>query len=127
MLRSDIVDNISSHEPELLDIVYECCGQQEAIDQAINLLKPGGKLMIIGIPELNRWSFSVDKLRHKEITIINVRRQNDCVEQVLDLLVKGNINARTLITHRFRFSETQKAFDMVEKYLDGVMKAMIDL
>ena len=126
-LSSDIVNNISSHEPELLDIVYECCGQQEAIDQAIDLLTPGGKLMIIGIPKQNRWSFSVDKLRHKEITIINVRRQNDCVGKVLDLIVKGDINARTLITHRFPFSETQKAFDIAEKYIDGVMKAMIDL
>ncbi len=58
------------------DIVFECCGKQEAINQAIRLLKPGGKLLIIGIPEFDNWYFSADLIRRKEICIINVRRQN---------------------------------------------------
>ena len=64
-LKQDIVTGITDKEPLLLDTVFECCGQQEAMDQAVSLLKPGGKLMIVGIPEFNRWSFSVDELRHK--------------------------------------------------------------
>ena len=36
--------------PEELDIVFECCGEQDALDTAINVLKPGGKLVIVGIP-----------------------------------------------------------------------------
>ena len=69
--------------PEMLDVVFECCGQQEAIDQAIDLLKPGGKLMVIGIPEFDRWSLPVDKTRRKEITIQNVRRQNETLDETL--------------------------------------------
>ena len=125
-LTSDICKKIEEMEPQLLDIVYECCGQQEAIDQAIEILKPGGKLMIIGIPEFDRWSFSVDKLRHKEITIINVRRQNENVQTVLDLMESGSIHVMDMITHRFPFSRTEEAFNLVSDYRDGVMKAMID-
>jgi L-iditol 2-dehydrogenase len=50
----DVVANLKKEVPELLDIVFECCGQQEAIDNAVDMLKPGGKLMVIGIPEFER-------------------------------------------------------------------------
>jgi L-iditol 2-dehydrogenase len=124
--KMDIVEEIRKQEPLLLDVVFECCGQQEAIDQAVELLKPGGKLMIIGIPEFSRWSFSVDKLRHKEITIQNVRRQVNCVEPALEMMENGSVNIGLMPTHRFSFRDTRKAFDLVTGYEDGVMKAMID-
>ena len=125
-LTIDISKEITKCEPQLLDVVYECCGQQEAIDQAVDILKPGGKLIIIGIPEFNRWSFSVDKLRQKEITIINIRRQNECVQPVLDLIENGTLDVNDMITHRFPFSNTENAFNTVAEYRDGVMKSMID-
>jgi L-iditol 2-dehydrogenase len=124
--KVDIVENIKKEEPLLLDVVFECCGKQEAIDQAVELLKPGGKLMIVGIPEFSRWSFSVDKLRHKEITITNVRRQVDCVETALELMETGKVDVSLMPTHRFSFKDTPDAFELVSEYEDGVMKAMID-
>lgn len=117
---------ISRAEPLLLDAVFECCGQQEALEQAIDLLKPGGKLMIIGIPEFDRWSVPVDKTRHKEICIQNVRRQNHCLEKTLHYLSSGKIDVSLMPTHRFPFEKTNEAFDLVAGYRDGVMKAMID-
>jgi L-iditol 2-dehydrogenase len=124
--KDDIISSINSKEPLLLDVVFECCGKQEAIDMAVEILKPGGKLMIIGIPEFSRWSFSVDKLRHKEITITNVRRQTGCVESALEMMEKGLVDVSQMPTHRFNFTDTQKAFELVAGYKDGVMKAMID-
>ncbi|MDA3822388.1 MAG: alcohol dehydrogenase catalytic domain-containing protein [Bacteroidales bacterium] len=122
----DVVKDISELEPKLLDVVFECCGQQEAVDQAIDMLKPGGKLMIIGIPEFNRWSFPVDKLRRKEITIQNVRRQNETLKETLEMISRNEIDVKPMATHRFSFKDTKAAFDMVSEYKDGVMKAMID-
>jgi L-iditol 2-dehydrogenase len=123
----DVVAGIKAHEEALLDIVFECCGQQEAVDQAIDILKPGGKLMIIGIPEFDRWSFPVDKLRHKEIAIQNVRRQNGSLEETLSLLAENRVDVGAMATHRFPLDRTQEAFDLVAGYRDGVMKAMIDI
>lgn len=122
----DVVSKIIDHEPEMLDVVFECCGQQDAVDNAVDILKPGGKLMIIGIPEFDRWSFQVDKLRHKELTITNVRRQVDCVEPSLDMMENGSVDVSLMPTHRFKFEDTKAAFDLVTEYKDGVMKAMID-
>jgi len=125
--KTNIVKDILNLEPLQLDVVFECCGKQEAVDQAIELLKPGGKLIIIGIPDFNYWSFSVDKTRRKEITIINVRRQVECTQLALELMAGGKINVERMITHHFDFEDTEKAFEMVSNYKDGVMKAIVDI
>ncbi len=124
--KTNVVAEVKAIEPLLLDVVFECCGKQEAIDQAVELLKPGGKLMIIGIPEFDRWSFPVDQMRHKEICVQNVRRQNHSLEETLELLESGKVDAGKMPTHRFPFARTREAFDLVTAYKDGVMKAMID-
>lgn len=123
--KTDVVREINDREPLLLDVVFECCGMQDAADNALEILKPGGKLMYIGIPEVQRISFDMDYMRRKEITIVNVRRQINCVQEALDLMSSGKIDVSKMVTHRFGFPETKDAFDLVESYKDGVMKAMI--
>ncbi len=123
----DVVKDITRQEPAQLDVVFECCGQQDALDQAIELLKPGGKLMAVGIPPtLERVTFKIDALRRKEICIQNVRRQNHCVQAALDMIARRDFDVNAMVTHRFPFSRTQAAFDLVASYGEGVVKAMVD-
>ena len=123
----DIVKEISVMEPFSLDVVYECSGDPQAIAQALQLLKPGGNLVLVGIPDVNETTFPIHELRRKEITIINIRRQVHCTQKAIDLLDRGRINMDAMVTHRFPLEKTQKAFDIVANYRDGVMKAMISL
>ena len=125
ILREDVVEDVKKQEPLLLDAVFECCGQQDALDQAIQLLKPGGKLIIVGIPDFSMFAFPVDDLRRKEITIRNVRRQNGCDKEAVRLIADGSVAVDHWITHHFSFDRTKAAFDLVAGYKDGVMKAMI--
>ncbi len=121
----DIISEIVAAEHGQLDVVFECCGRQEAIDQAIQLLKPGGKLLIAGIPSFETWRFDAHELRRKEITIINVRRQNECMKPIIDLIAAGKISPEKMLTHCFSLSNVQHAFELVAGYHDGVMKAVI--
>jgi L-iditol 2-dehydrogenase len=125
-LNADVVDYVKRNIPLGLDVVFECCGQQEALDQAVEIIKPGGKIIVVGIPEFERWSLSADNTRRKEILLQYIRRQVDCVQASLDLMQSGRINIDRMITHRYPFSHTKEAFDLVAGYQDGVMKAMID-
>lgn len=125
--KGDVVQSINRLEPGQCDVVFECCGQQEALDQGIELLKPGGKLMVVGIPPtLERVYFEIDKLRRKEICIQNVRRQNHCVQPALDMIARHAVDVNRMVTHRFPFGKTQAAFELVASYGKGVVKAMID-
>jgi L-iditol 2-dehydrogenase len=124
--KMNIVKEILHLETLQLDVVFECCGKQEATDQAIQLLKPGGKLMIIGIPSFPRWSFDVDVPRRKEICIQHVRRQNESVETTLEMISDGSIKPDKMQTHTFSFGQIREAFEIVAGYKDGVMKAMVN-
>jgi len=125
--NEDVVEKVKELEPGGLDVVFECCGEQEALDQAIEMLKPGGKLLLIGIPPTaDRVTFLIDKLRHKEVCIQNVRRQNHCVQPSLDMMDRGDFDVSVMVTHRFPFDQSQAAFDLAASYDDGVLKTMID-
>lgn len=124
----DVVAAITEREPLLLDAVFECSGEQDAMDQGVELLKPGGKLLLIGIPGgRNRVSFDINLLRRKELCIQNVRRQNGCVQEAIDMIARCEINPSVMITHHLPLSQTQQGFDIVTDYRDGVVKAIVEV
>lgn len=123
--REDIIEEILKLETEGVDIVFECAGEQETIEEAIEILKPGGKLMLIGIPKEDKIHLDIHKMRRKEITVVNVRRQNDCTQKAIDLISKGLVNVDFMLTHIFKPEQAAEAFEMVGGYRDGVIKAVI--
>ncbi|TAM78687.1 MAG: hypothetical protein EPN47_20060 [Acidobacteria bacterium] len=123
--QNDVVKAIGEAEPAGVDFVFECAGEQQTLNQAVELLKPGGTLVIAGIPEVDEVSFPVHTLRRKELTIKNVRRQNHCMAPAIELVSSGRINLDPLMTHLFPLQDTGAAFDMVSGYRDGVIKAII--
>lgn len=125
--KEDVEQKVIEHEDLLLDVVFEASGEQEAVTNAVKVLKPGGKLVLVGIPPDAKYVFNMDLMRRKELTVINVRRQNHCVEEAIDLVVSGKIDVEKMVTHNFTLDETPLAFDIVEAYKDGAIKAMINL
>jgi len=123
--QADVVRAIRELEPLGVDFVFECAGQQETFDQSIELLKPGGTVLMIGIPEVDRVNFSIHTLRRQEIRLQNVRRQNQCIAPAIELVSNGAINLDQLVTHHFSLAETKQAFDLVADYRDGVVKAVV--
>lgn len=122
--ESDIVGAIHN-QTSGLDVVFECCGDQAALDQAVELLNPGGMLLILGIPEIDRISFNISRLRRKEISIQNIRRQNQCFQTAIDMIKNGSVEVDFMATHTFPLYESQNAFELASSYEDGVIKAII--
>jgi L-iditol 2-dehydrogenase len=125
--QEEVVREILSRQPLGLEAVFEVSGVQQAIDQAVELVKPGGKIIQVGIPVPERISLKLSRLRRKEITIINVRRQNRCLEKALELIQKKEIQVAWLLTHRFKLEQAQEAFTTAADRLDGVLKAAFAL
>ncbi|WP_340115105.1 zinc-dependent alcohol dehydrogenase [Maribellus mangrovi] len=123
--KENVVNRISEIHESLLDVVFEASGEQEAVDIALKVLKPGGKLVLVGIPPDAKYTFDMDLMRRKELSVINVRRQNHCVEEAIELVRSGRVDAEKMVTHNFKLEETGKAFEIVEAYKDGAIKAMI--
>lgn len=124
--KVELVAEILSQEKEGLDIVFECCGQQEAINQALELLKPGGTMIVIGIPEERDLSFNMDLMRRKEIKVQNVRRQNNCFEDAIMMITENPEPYQKLITHEFNIGQVAKAFNIASNYDEEIIKGIIN-
>jgi len=124
----DVAASIAAQEPSGLDLVFECSGDPACIDQAQQLLTPGGTLILVGIPANTvQVSFDIHTMRTKELTFKNVRRQQGCVAPVIRLIGQRQIDPNPLLTHRFPLAEIREAFELVAGYRDGVVKAVLDV
>ncbi len=125
--REDIVSTILAAEPDGVDCAIEAAGEQSTLDEAVALLRPGGTLAMVGIPELDRVSFPVATMRRHELTIQNIRRQNQCVGPAVEMLAAGQVDLAPMVTHRVGLQETSQIFDIVADYKDNAVKAMIEV
>ncbi|NBB94679.1 MAG: alcohol dehydrogenase catalytic domain-containing protein [Planctomycetes bacterium] len=125
--RQDIVAEILQAEPNGVDACVEAAGEQSTLNEGVKLLKPGCTLAVVGIPEVDRVSFEVASMRRHELTIQNVRRQNQCVEPAVKLVAAGEVNLDPMVTHRVDLDETAEIFDIVADYNDNAVKAMIEI
>ena len=119
----NLEDMLTSDSPEV-DAVFECSGDQDAVEQGVRLLTPGGKLILVGIPSDSRFSFSMDQLRRRELSVLNVRRQLNCTESCVQMIASGEVDVKFMATHSFDVHDAGKAFDMVAAR-DEVVKATI--
>lgn len=122
----DVVQVVNENEELLADLAFEASGEQDAVTNAIKILKPGGKLVLVGIPPSASYIFDMDLMRRKELTVINVRRQNHCVEEAIELVAERKVNVTDMVSHHFDPEETGKAFEIVGNYSDKVIKAIIN-
>ncbi len=125
--EEDVEQQVKQQEELLVDVVFEASGEQDAVTNAVKALKPGGKLVLVGIPPSAQYTFDMDLMRRKELTVINVRRQNHCVQEAIDMVVSGKADLEKMVTHHFSLEQSATAFDIVAGYKDGAIKAMIDL
>ena len=110
-----------------VDVAFECAGEQDTINQGLEVLRHGGRFVLIGIPTgTTEYTFDTDIMRRKELTVVFVRRQVHYVERSISLVQAGRIDVRSLVTHRFPLEKTNEAYELVSTYQDGVIKAMIN-
>jgi L-iditol 2-dehydrogenase len=123
--QEDVVAEVLKREPSGLDLVLECCGDQTALDQAVAILRPGGTLVVVGIPVEPRVSFDSSKVRRREIRIQNVRRQNRCLEKAVGMIQAGRVSPDFLATHFFKLDEAREAYETAAARRDGILKAVV--
>jgi L-iditol 2-dehydrogenase len=93
-----------------MDVAFEVAGEQGAVDDAISLVSPGGKVILVGIPVDDRTSFTASAARRKGLTIKLVRRMKHTYARAIDLVAQGMVDVRSLVTHRFALDDVDKAF-----------------
>ena len=108
-----------------VDIAFEAAGEQAAVDDAFAAVLPGGKVILAGIPDDDKTSFSASTARRKGLTIKLVRRMKHTYPRAVDLVSKGLVDVRSLVTHRFPLDQTVEAFRVAARR-DG-LKVIVEM
>jgi L-iditol 2-dehydrogenase len=109
-----------------VDIAFEAGWGGELIEQAAETLRPGGRLVLVGIPPDDLLTLRHSRARRKGLTVIFCRRLLKTYPRAIDLVAGGAVDLVGLITHHRSLEETAEAFALNERYDDGVVKIVID-
>jgi L-iditol 2-dehydrogenase len=107
------------------DVVFEAAGANAAVESAIGILRPGGRIVLIGIPPDDRTSFRASQARRKGITLMLVRRMKHTYPRAIQLVKEGRVDVTSLVTHRFPIDRADEAFAAAQRR-DGI-KVMVEV
>jgi L-iditol 2-dehydrogenase len=97
-----------------VDVAFEVAGEQDAVDTAVETCKPGGKVILCGIPSVDLTSFKASSARRKGLTFKTVRRMKHTYPRAISLVESGLVDVDSLITHHFSLEEGIAAFAAAE-------------
>lgn len=95
---------------QVLDVVFEAAGENAAVEMAIAAARPGGKVILVGIPADDRTSFTASVARRKGLTLKLVRRMKLTYPRAIALVESGKVDVRSLVTHTFSLDQAAEAF-----------------
>ncbi len=107
------------------DLVFECTNRAAGAPQAYDLAAIGGRVCLVGIPKEDSITLDAHEYRRKELTVQYVRRSRHAARQAIDLVACGKLDVASWITHTFDLDHAARAFELVDEYADGVLKAVI--
>lgn len=108
-----------------VDVAFDAAGTQDAIDAAFAAVAVGGKVILAGIPDEDKTSFTASLARRKGLTIKLVRRMKHTYPRAIELVSKGLVDVRSLVTHRFPLEQAAEAFQVAQRR-EG-LKIMIEV
>ena len=94
---------------EGVDLVIETAGTAVAVEQALELARPGGRVVLTGLPhEASRVDFF--SVVQREIRIVGSMIYQQEFPEAIQLLSEGKVRVDRLVTHRFPLDRLQEAF-----------------
>jgi L-iditol 2-dehydrogenase len=95
-----------------VDIAFECAGSDAAIDTAVRAVRPGGTVLLLGIPSTASSTFPASPARRKEVRLQSVRRmEGNDLPLAIDLVASGRLSLAGLVTARYPFEQAGAAFE----------------
>ena len=99
--------------PELdgdANVVFEAAGTDSAVALALELARPGARVVLAGIPDDDRTAFPAGLARRKGLTLVIVRRTKDTYPRAISLVAAGRVDVRSLVSSVHPLADSVAAF-----------------
>ena len=110
----------------LVDVAIEAAWARESVQSAMDALRPGGTLVLVGIPFEDHVEFKHSTARRKGLTILLCRRMKRVYPRTIALVESGAVDLKSMITHRYPLEQVPEAFRMNAAYENQVVKTVIE-
>jgi L-iditol 2-dehydrogenase len=110
MGADQVCDSAAALDEAGVDVAFEAAGNDEAVGLAMASVRPGGRVVLAGIPGDDAIRFGASLARRKGLTIAMVRRMNEVYPRAISLAERGVVDLDSVVTSRFGLGEVREAF-----------------
>jgi L-iditol 2-dehydrogenase len=94
-----------------VDVAFEVAGEDAAVTDAVRSVRPGGRVVLVGIPSDDRTSFPAATARRKELTLALCRRMTaPDLPRAIRLVEAGRVTLGPLVSERHALGDGVAAF-----------------
>ncbi|HSZ42683.1 MAG TPA: alcohol dehydrogenase catalytic domain-containing protein [Trebonia sp.] len=97
------------------DVAFELAGNDDAVRLAFESVRPGGRIVLAGIPDSDTTTFRASLARRKGLTIAMVRRMNEVYPRAIDLAARGVVALDPLVSSTVPLADAPGAFETAER------------
>jgi len=97
------------------DVAFELAGNDDAVRIAFESVRPGGRVVLGGIPDSDTTTFRASLARRKGLTIAMVRRMNEVYPRAIDLAARGVVALDPLVSSCTPLTDAPQAFAAAER------------
>jgi L-iditol 2-dehydrogenase len=110
-----------------VDEAFECSGAAGTFNQAVRMVKKGGRVGLLGVPpDRVVEGLPFKYIVHNEIAIFGSRANPNVARKVVQLISSGQLVVQDLITHVFPLDEFDQALDTFVNRRQGAIKVVIE-
>lgn len=113
--------------PDGADVIFECIGNGKTLNQAIEIARKGSTVIVMGVVA-DPYPVNMGFVQDHELNVLGTAmyRVEDWKEAI-DLVNRGLVDLKPLITHHVPFSKYPEAYKLIEEQKDKAMKVIIDM
>jgi L-iditol 2-dehydrogenase len=93
-----------------VDVAFEAAGNDEGVGLAVESVRPGGRVVLAGIPGDDAITLQASVARRKGLTIAMVRRMNHVYPRAISLAARGVVDLGALVSGRAGLGSVAEAF-----------------
>ncbi|MCB0141481.1 MAG: alcohol dehydrogenase catalytic domain-containing protein [Caldilineaceae bacterium] len=110
-----------------VDVAMEAAWADHSVQQAAEMTRLGGRLVLVGIPGSDNLHLKHSTARRKGLTIRMSRRMKHTYPRAIKLAQSGKVDLNGIVSHHFPLEQTPAAFALNLAYRDDVVKIVIDV
>ncbi|MBN2507280.1 MAG: alcohol dehydrogenase catalytic domain-containing protein [Verrucomicrobia bacterium] len=108
-----------------VDVAIEAAWGDASVEEAAEMARLGGRLVLVGIPGDDRLSMKHSTARRKGLTVVLIRRMAHVYPRAMRLAEQGRVDLPGLVSHWFPLARIADAFALNTAYRDKVLKVMV--